>query len=68
MVRSTRHPSPIRRPIEGPSAEMIPQVVPHEEIARRAYQLFVERGGAHGHDVDDWFQAEREILLEVWRE
>jgi hypothetical protein len=33
----------------------------HEDIARRAYQLYEERGGEHGHDQDDWFQAEREL-------
>ena len=34
-----------------------------EEIIRsRAYQLFVERGYEHGHDVDDWLQAEAEVL------
>ena len=25
-----------------------------EEIELRAYQIYVERGGADGHDVDDW--------------
>jgi hypothetical protein len=33
----------------------------HEEIARRAYQLYEDRGGEHGHDLQDWFQAEREL-------
>ena len=33
-----------------------------EAIARRAYELFLERGGAHGHDLDDWLAAERELL------
>ena len=33
-----------------------------EEIELRAYQIYVERGGADGHDVDDWLQAERELL------
>jgi DNA-binding NarL/FixJ family response regulator len=33
----------------------------HEGIARRAYQLYEERGGGHGHDQDDWFQAECEL-------
>jgi DUF2934 family protein len=33
----------------------------HEDIARRAYQLHEEHGGEHGHDQDDWFQAEREM-------
>ena len=33
-----------------------------EEIELRAYQIYVERGGADGHDVDDWLQAERELF------
>ena len=33
-----------------------------EMIARRAYELFEGRGGAHGHDVADWLQAEDEIV------
>jgi hypothetical protein len=33
-----------------------------EEIGLRAYQLYVERGGADGHDVDDWLQAEQDLL------
>jgi hypothetical protein len=32
-----------------------------DEIARRAYQLYEARGGAHGRDLDDWLQAEREL-------
>ena len=35
--------------------------VPPDAIARRAYQIHLDRGGAHGHDLDDWLQAEREI-------
>lgn len=33
-------------------------------IALRAYQLFENRGRAHGRDWEDWFRAEREILSE----
>lgn len=33
----------------------------HEDIARRAYQLYEERGGEHGQDWQDWFEAEREL-------
>ncbi len=32
-----------------------------EAIARRAYELFLARGGEDGHDQDDWYQAEREL-------
>jgi Protein of unknown function (DUF2934) len=33
-----------------------------EEIALRAYQIYMERGGAPGNALDDWTQAERELL------
>jgi hypothetical protein len=32
-----------------------------EEISHRAYELYLERGGDHGHDVDDWVKAEKEL-------
>jgi hypothetical protein len=32
-----------------------------EAIARRAFELFLARGGQHGRDLDDWLQAEREL-------
>ena len=35
--------------------------VTDSDIARRAYELFLARGGEHGHDVEDWVQAEREL-------
>jgi hypothetical protein len=42
-------------PIESLSIE--------EQIQRRAYELYVERGNQSGSELDDWFQAEDEILL-----
>lgn len=33
-----------------------------ETIRSRAYQLFEERGGEPGHDVEDWLEAEAEVL------
>jgi Protein of unknown function (DUF2934) len=33
-----------------------------EEIEARAYQIYVERGGTPGQEVEDWLQAERELL------
>ena len=32
------------------------------EVARRAYELFEQRNCEHGHDWEDWFQAETELL------
>jgi hypothetical protein len=34
-----------------------------EQIAARAYELFIARGGEPGHSEEDWYQAERELLL-----
>jgi len=34
-------------------------------IARRAYKLFESRGREHGHDCEDWFLAESELLRPV---
>jgi Protein of unknown function (DUF2934) len=32
-----------------------------EDIRRRAYQRYLDRGGDHGMDFEDWLQAEREL-------
>lgn len=34
-------------------------------IARRAFELFEQRGREHGHDWADWLQAESELLRPV---
>ena len=34
-------------------------------IARRAYELFESRGCERGHDWEDWFRAESELLRPV---
>ncbi len=34
-------------------------------IARRAYALYEQRGFEHGHDLEDWLKAEKEILMQV---
>jgi DUF2934 family protein len=35
--------------------------VTEHDIARRAYDLYLARDGEHGHHVEDWLQAEREL-------
>lgn len=34
----------------------------HDMIARRAYELFEHRGRIPSHDIDDWVQAESELI------
>lgn len=43
----------------GASTAPVPR---NEEIARRAHEIFLARGGEHGHDLEDWLRAERELL------
>jgi len=37
----------------------------HLQIASRAFEIYVSRGGEHGHDIGDWFEAERQLRTEV---
>jgi IS30 family transposase len=52
----------MNKPTEKSSSESQPQTASgaptREEIELRAHQIYVERGGAHGQDVEDWLQAE----------
>jgi hypothetical protein len=32
-----------------------------EEIRNRAYEIYLERGGQPGYEVEDWLQAERQF-------
>ena len=33
-----------------------------EQIEARAHEIYVARGAEPGHELDDWLQAEREIM------
>ena len=33
----------------------------YDDIARRAYELYQQRGAADGQEVDDWLRAEAEL-------
>jgi hypothetical protein len=35
-----------------------------EEVAIRAHEIFMNRGGEHGRDLDDWMQARKELSPE----
>jgi hypothetical protein len=71
-----RQPSPEAKPLKKPAGRRgrtghrvasnpegtsRPSMVSHQEIATRAYALFLARGGQHGDDWADWFRAEAEV-------
>jgi hypothetical protein len=51
-----------KSPLVGSESRTAEAHPTQEEIELRAYQIYIERGGAHGHDVDDWLQAEHELF------
>ena len=58
-IVSSEPSTPLEAPIEDTT--VVPRPT-REAIAIRAYELFLERGGEDGADVDDWLRAERELL------
>ncbi len=36
-----------------------------EDIQLRAYHIYLGRGATNGHDLDDWLQAERQVLEDL---
>ena len=45
----------------GPESLLHPASVTNSDVARRAYERYLAPGSEHGHDVDDWTAAEREL-------
>jgi hypothetical protein len=37
----------------------------HEQIAQRAYHIYLQRNGAPGNPFEDWTRAEGELLAEA---
>jgi len=52
----TRQRTGSSRPVPPPVTEKTAA-----DIARRAYELFLARGSADGHDLEDWLEAERQL-------
>jgi hypothetical protein len=48
--------------VRAPIRKLSKAAPTNDDIARRAYELFIANGCEHGHDVDHWLQAERELV------
>jgi len=47
----------------NPRTQTQPEGLPLEErIRQRAHEIYLERGGEDGSEMEDWLQAEQEIL------
>ena len=49
----------------GEEREALPQTTSEQEIRNRAHEIHLQRGAQPGFEVDDWLQAERELMLEA---
>jgi len=49
------------------SRPQAPRAPTPEEIAKRAHEIWLARGGGPGSDLEDWLQAERELRTERGR-
>jgi HSP20 family molecular chaperone IbpA len=61
--RPTTQPAAFRLTASGTFVERMRQI--SAAIANRAYELFEARGSEHGHDWEDWFRAESELLTPI---
>ena len=53
--------SPAKRTAKFQRAAAFTPAPTHDDIAMRAYELFLQRGAQHGQDFEDWLTAEREL-------
>jgi len=56
---AARAVTPPKKPQDTPATA--PQQSVEERIRQRAHEIYLQRGGQHGSDVDDWLKAEQEI-------
>jgi len=40
------------------------RAITKDDVAQRAYELFLARGRVDGHDVEDWLEAQRQLVAE----
>jgi hypothetical protein len=56
VTEATRLPIP-----ESAEPGIQPGTVAELQIRELAYEIFLSRGCSDGHDLDDWYAAEREL-------
>ena len=56
MPKSTQAPATKSKKAAAPKSKPT-----HEQIAQRAYEIFLERGSTPGDPMQDWLRAEQEL-------
>jgi CheY-like chemotaxis protein/HSP20 family molecular chaperone IbpA len=63
VISNKPHRRPTKKVVTMPTVvpDALPATMTDRDIARRAYDLYLIRGCEHGHDVEDWLRAERDL-------
>lgn len=61
MARSTKKSTKNVVAMPIPASAIQSAALNRDDVARRAFELYCERGYRDGYDVQDWLQAEREL-------
>jgi len=62
-MQPAKTPVPVKQPASRDVLDQIQQS--YDSIARRAFEIFNDNGRWLGHELDDWFRAESELLYPV---
>lgn len=57
--------APVLRKFEHGDPTLLTVQELYDGVARHAYELFAANGRVDGHDLDDWFRSERDLLEPV---
>ena len=58
---NSKKKNPAPETIEPNSAQVTRPYTTHEDVQRRAYEIYLSQGRTDGRDLDNWLQAEREM-------
>ncbi len=59
--------APPRRAGTKPRPATTSANIAHDQIAKRAHELWLKQGCRHGLDLEHWFEAERQLRAELAR-
>jgi hypothetical protein len=60
-VKPTPEPRKLEMVKTEPRKNVVVPIKMEDEVRRRAYEIFVERGSKPGNQAEDWLAAEREV-------
>ena len=60
MPKANEAPAPKTKKASAPKARPT-----QDQIATRAYEIYLERGSTPGDPMQDWLQAERELTIQT---